>query len=406
MKMLLVEDSPEKAARVVAGLQDEVSEAQWQIDHAADSNSAKRLLRNEYYDLVVLDIAIPLRAPDAADPTGGIKLYQEVLARDIYKRPGHVIGLTALADVYESSGSAFDPEMWSLIFFDGGSEVWLDRLATKVRHVISAERSRAAVTATNVDVAIVVAVPDELDQVKRNGWSWQPHEIAGDATVYFRADFIRQDGTTGKAVLARAPQMGMSAAAILVTKVGLLFKPRTIVMCGICAGDSNQVSLGDLIVANPAWDYGSGKHVGDETEDKFEPAPYQLSLSTRVRGLAERLEADGGALEAIWEAFPGQKPTARPRLHIGPFASGAAVLANRSLFTAIQDQQHRKLLGIDMEAYGVMAAAKELLYPQPEVLVLKSVSDFADSDKGDSVRHYAAHASAGAVTMLCQTLGL
>lgn len=402
MKILLVEDSPAKAKQVITGLQSEISDAEWHVDQAADSTSAKRMLRTQYYDLVILDIAIPLRASEEADSTGGIKLYREVLTRDVYKRPGHVIGLTALADVYEDSASAFDPELWSLIYFDSGSEVWLDRLATKVRHILLAERARRAEIASKFDVAIVVAVPDELDQVKRNGWHWRQHEVDGDATVYFAAEFPRSDGKFGRALLARAPLMGMSAASILTTKVGLLFRPRTLVMCGICAGHSGQVSLGDLIVANPAWDYGSGKHVGDEAADRFEPAPYQIPLSTRVRGLVERFGGDTAALDSIWESFPGPKPTARPRLHIGPFASGAAVLANRSLFSLIQDQQHRKLLGIDMEAYGVMAAGKELLYPQPDVLVLKSVSDFADMNKGDTVRHYAAHSSALAITFLCQ----
>ena len=51
-------------------------------------------------------------------------------------------------------------------------------------------------------------------------------------------------------------------------------------------------------------------------------------------------------------------------------ASGAAVVADKSVFIQIKSQQHRKLLGIDMEAYGVMSSAVELPAPAPECFVL------------------------------------
>lgn len=406
MKILLVEDNAGKAERVIAGLRAEIPEPPWLVEQAESATEAKRLLRSNYYDLVILDIALPLRKPEAPDPTGGIKLYREVLDREVYRRPGHVIGLTGVTDIYESAGAAFGPELWSLIYFDDGSDVWLDRLSGKVRHILSAERAREATSESAFDVALVVAVADELDQVRRNGWAWTKHDVPGDASLYFQADYQRADGRKARAILAKAPLMGMSAASILATKMGYNFRPKTIVMSGICAGDSDQVAMGDLVAANPAWDYGSGKHVGDATTNRFEPAPYQIPLSTRIRGLLERLEIDQAALDQIHGAFGGGKPTGRPALHVGPFASGAAVLANKALFTAIQEQQHRKLLGIDMEAYGVMSAAQELPYPQPECLVLKGVSDFADTEKGDKFRHYAAHASACAVTVLCERYNL
>jgi nucleoside phosphorylase len=65
-------------------------------------------------------------------------------------------------------------------------------------------------------------------------------------------------------------------------------------------------------------------------------------------------------------------------------------------------QQHRKLLGIEMESYGVLAAAEESPRPQPIAFAIKSVCDFADLEKSDSFQHYAAYTSAEVLRRLVE----
>jgi nucleoside phosphorylase len=69
------------------------------------------------------------------------------------------------------------------------------------------------------------------------------------------------------------------------------------------------------------------------------------------------------------------------------------VLADVASVSSIQ-QHSRKLVGIDMEAYGVMYAAYNSFEPAPLAFSIKTVSDYADSSKDDSFREYAAYASA------------
>ncbi|WP_445219608.1 hypothetical protein ACKWRH_05310 [Bradyrhizobium sp. Pa8] len=82
------------------------------------------------------------------------------------------------------------------------------------------------------------------------------------------------------------------------------------------------------------------------------------------------------------------------------------MLADEKIIESLKSQQNRKLLGIDMESYGVMAAGSEVSAPRPEALIIKGVSDFADSAKNDAYRHYAAYASAGILRLLVEHLGL
>lgn len=57
-------------------------------------------------------------------------------------------------------------------------------------------------------------------------------------------------------------------------------------------------------------------------------------------------------------------------------------------------KQNRNLLGIEMEAYGVLYAATHATKPRPKVFVAKSVCDFADEQKNDQYQDYAAYTSA------------
>ena len=89
------------------------------------------------------------------------------------------------------------------------------------------------------------------------------------------------------------------------------------------------------------------------------------------------------------------------RMRIGPIASGAAVLADPEVASSVIDQ-HRKLLGIEMESYGVMLAAQESSLPVPKAFSLKSVSDFGEPDKNDDHHQYACYTSATALKIFVE----
>lgn len=400
LSVLIVDDDPEKAKSVAEGLS-QVNGIESVIT-VGDQISAKRAMKDTAFDLVVLDIALPLRSNEEPQRLGGLDLLNEVINRPVYKRPGHFVGLTAITDVYEQAAARFGNELWSVIFYDRTSDSWLEQLKAKARHIIAAEVAHSDNKDFGHDLCVVTALQDpELAAVLRIDWHWQELSVPTDASIYYKGHFQRVSGKSGSVVAARASGMGMSAAAVLAMKMIMQFRPRCLVICGICAGNKSEVQPGDLIVANPSWDYGSGKHTIRDNAPVFEAAPQPYSLSTRLRGAVERLQAEGKTLNDIREGFQGQKPNAAFRVHIGPLASGASVLANQSLFNQVQ-QQNRKLLGIDMEGYGIMAAASEAPAPQPEAIIMKSVSDFADEHKDDRFRHYAAYTSATALKLLAE----
>lgn len=400
IKILLVEDNQAKLKAVLAGLFEIHGITDDCIHKARDVYEAKSRLKAEHYDLMILDISIPLTSDLDPEPEGGLLLLGEILERDIYNTPREVIGLTAYSEVKLSSDKKFNNELWTVLHYDSASSEWLEQIKRKIKHILEAKKVSEGGQVYSADVCILTALHrPELTAVLDIPWGWEPLNLESDPTEYHFSSFAGKEGRL-TAVAACASRMGMPAAAVLAMKMITTFKPKFLVMTGITAGVDGKVKIGDIIAADPSWDYGSGKRSSGDNGPVFEAAPHQLGLDPLIRGKLNKFSRDAQRLNSIRLGWP-VKTDQLLSLHVGPLASGASVLEDPEITEGIIGQ-HRKLLGVEMEAYGVFAAASDAPYPQPAVVVLKSVCDFANADKNDANQEYASYTSARALQVLAE----
>jgi len=402
IKVLVVEDNQEKLRRVVAAICDVPGCDIRDVDVAHDAVEAKAHFLKSDYDLVILDVALPERADKMPSPDGGMLLLQEVLDREVYKTPREVVGLTAFEDVLDQAAPRFAEDLWQVVLYDPASNSWSELLKRKVRHILLAKRAGKRFD-YGVDLCVITAVHDpELAALLTLPWEWESHEIPGDSTHYRRGKFKR-GGEVKTVVAASAPRMGMPAASALSARMIYNFSPRHLAMVGITAGIRGACELGDVLAADPSWDWGNGKLViRDGGNPVFLPAPHQLGLNSFIRGKLAAMAQDHALWDRIRHDWPAAKPSTTLQLRLGPLASGASVLAAAEQSDSIKSQ-HRKVIGIDMEAYAVFAAGDEAPLPQPKAFVLKGVSDFADDEKNDGVQPYAAYTSVNALRALVES---
>jgi len=405
MKICIIDDDESKREQIAA-IVGEVSSGSARIVEGASVNAARQYLKSTKFDLLIIDIALPNYDREKPELTGGIDFLDEMVRAGRFVTPDHIIGITAHEDIFSSAASCFGGELWSIVKYDPRSLEWQERLQSKIQHILRVKNSIPS-EPSPYDLGIVVALKTpEFDALMDLDWDWSRIDTEGDPGQFYEGRFARRDGSEGRAVVARSASMGMPSAAVVATKVGIRFRPRVLCMTGICAGVRGETHLGDVIVANPTWDYGSGKYSSDEDgKEVFEQSNYHFGLSSRIRGLLEPLEGETECLSDIRKRFPGEKPDTVTRLHVGPFASGAAVIARGEMMQWIKNQ-NRKLIAIDMEAHAIACAAHEMPPPSMEFLVLKGVSDFADEAKGDKERRFAAYASAAVLAHLAERCGL
>ena len=99
----------------------------------------------------------------------------------------------------------------------------------------------------------------------------------------------------------------------------------------------------------------------------------------------------------IKKNYEGEKPSEDLSIiSDGTIACGSAVVANIGIVDTLIKLHARKVTGIDMESYGVFFAC-ENLNSICKPICIKSICDFANSDKSDDYQKYAAYTSANFV---------
>ena len=180
----------------------------------------------------------------------------------------------------------------------------------------------------------------------------------------------------------------MTAAAAIAMKVIYEYRPRYLIMVGIAAGigrnESADKMYGDVLVPDIVWNYSAGKFVNpDEAEISFGNLGF-LPRSTHVTIPTE-------AMFYIRKA--AQSPENQCRVHIGPMACGSTVVANQEILEKQVLTQLDTTVGLDMESYAVVYAAMQATMPKLIPIIVKSVCDFANSEKSDEYQKFAAYTS-------------
>jgi len=219
--------------------------------------------------------------------------------------------------------------------------------------------------------------------------------VPNDSTEYHKGIFKKGDRRVS-VVAAAAPQMGMVASTVLTTKIIHNFRPVYIAMTGIAAGLFGKGNYGDILIADLTFDSGSGKILTDlkSKQAKFEPDYRMIDIDVDLRENLSSCIRTRKYLDDIYNLWGAERPDTVLNAQMGPFGSGAGVVENEQFVEQIRGHA-RKLIGIDMESYGVYYAATNSSRPRPKAVIsIKSISDFANPDKNNAFQKYAAFTSA------------
>lgn len=402
IRILVVDDDGEKSRLIARTFEELSGEVLHEVVYVSDVHEAKRTLSASGFDLLVLDINLPKRRELEAEADGGVELLRWLKAAGKSHRPKYIVGLTAYEASFEIAAKDFQNFIWQIVKFSHEDLAWRGKLKQSL--IVIAEQSSPPYSSDGrtykVDVAVVTALAEpELTAVLTLPAAWKELKVRHDASPY-HVGSLQKKGREVSLVAVAASDKGLSGAAVAATKLIYTFRPRFLCMVGICAGLKKRTQIGDVLVADPVWDWGSGKiKQGKGGREEFHPAQYQLRLNETLRTQVLRLEADKEWREKVHLNFTSRKPKGLFRVRVGPVASGASVLQNSKVVDGVL-AKHKDLLGIEMEIFSMMFAAHVAPMPRPTAVALKSVCDFGDGKKNDKYQRYAAYTSAAALERL------
>lgn len=167
----------------------------------------------------------------------------------------------------------------------------------------------------NVDVLILTAVQDELDAVLSTVEAWRESRDAEGYRLYTR-EFHTEKGHPFTICAAWIGEMGKQSAAIRGKQLLDELRPSCLAMCGVCAGYSKEVSLGDIIVADQIWAVGEGKRVAEAGKpDVFYHAPHIFDLKAQWKMDAAFLAREFDTTDLNAKKPPSQANQMRWILH-------------------------------------------------------------------------------------------
>lgn len=387
MKILVIDDDLLKIREIMKVIIEVDGINESMIDYSVEINVAREKLQNTIYDLLVLDLNMPERLVDDTDKNAGATLVDELIGVMAYKKPAEIVVLSA----YDECENDFVKEGYRNAFimlrYDESSVAWSTKLKAVVeyRMLYSLQMQEHEM----IDVAIISTISVETEAVKKLCTSWSKEFFSDDVNTYYVGTL--SDGEKSKKVVTvQSTDMGMVAAALTTVNLSKHYKPRYIIIVGIAAGVGEH-EFGDILIPREVWNYSSGKYCGKDNDLIFKPDPKVIQLDARILELIRQDYSE--VLLKIKKMWP-KKMSGDINICDSPMACGTAVVANKKLVEDHIIAHFRKSGGLDMEAYGVFFAARSMCDSRPIAICIKSVSDFADDNKGDGYQPYAAYTSA------------
>lgn len=228
-----------------------------------------------------------------------------------------------------------------------------------------------------IKVLIIAAMYEELEPFLALLDGYSLKKLPNKEEYYYKK--TNNFGKEVELFCAVHPDYSKVSCACHTSRMMSAFNADIAIMIGICAGDKSKVNLGDMIVSRKLIDYETGK-----IEDgNFYPEIKSYEVKNELKQFIDRFIAD--------DSFKIVNNEIIYKAHFATIATGTRVVEQETIFEDLK-RFDRKILGLDMEAYAFAEAVKGL-NENSYILAIKSVCDFANSNKNDGSHAIAAENS-------------
>lgn len=396
-----MDDTPGKTAKIRSVLRERCMVDEEGIDEACSINSGRRMLKANAYDLLILDLVMPVNDGEELGAEGNSENFIDELSRvGRLHKPVYIIALTQYQEKMELHRQEYEKKLWKLIHYDLRQTDWEEVLQEAVDTIVATKEQlvRSLADERRYDVGVLCALPEEFEQLKLAfGTDWSPVQTDGLPYTLYATHLRTEYGHTAKVIACCNHQPGMQTAAITASFLLSRYDLGTLFMTGICAGfKKKDVHYGDLFIADSEYDYGSGKLVRNgDNEQEVMPEPRQIPCSYEALGkiysfiaedmVASRLFAELKRMDLLADDM------SVPNIHVGPGACGSYVVGDEAFMQRLVKDDNRNLQGLDMEGYGLYLAGHML---KKNCVLVKGIADFGSSEKDDSHHKVCSYASA------------
>lgn len=257
---------------------------------------------------------------------------------------------------------------------------------------------------SEINIGVITALQSELDALIKLATI---HEKIVYSRTYHKLKFVTPTKTF-YVIGHTLDQMGIAAMAVASMELINIFSLKYLALLGIAAGsDSKSQNLGDILVPTAVYNYESGKYYEVERfygilpnkvvfNSDFKSYDIDTDIIQKIRACATPEILD--LLQKTWSI----KQKNKLKIHFGNFACGSAVIASEIKIKEIEKSITRKYIGLDMETFAAAAISRIKIRQEPKLFIIKSITDFADKQKSDSLHDYASFTASMFFLAVCE----
>ncbi len=404
IKVLIMDDTPEKLEKIKSVLKERCLLKEEDITTAESINGGRKLLSENIYDLLILDLVMPVAEGEEVREEGQSETFINEMSRiSRLNKPIYIIALTQYEQKIEEQRKTFAKKLWKLIHYDLKERDWEDILQDAVDSIIVTKKQLLEAINKNstYDIGILCALGEEFEQMKKAiSTCWTPLTETNAPFDLCTSQIRTEFGHTIRIIGCCCNVAGMQSTSVVASYLYSRFSVSLIIMTGFCAGFKvNGINYGDLFIAESEYDYGSGKLMKKEDEEqKVKPEPRQIpcsySLLTKLRSFIREEDMKTKLYAELKKENLLMEEMGVPEIFVSPGACGSYVVGDEVFMNKLLDESNRKLRGLDMEGYGLYMAGHML---NKEFVLIKGIADYADSSKGDKFHRTCSYGSAWVV---------
>ena len=381
IKILIMDDDMNKVIRIKSVLTGMCMVNADNIEVARSLNSGRQKLSKNFYDLLILDLVLPVDDDDPIEPGKSEDFINELYRIGRFKKPIYVIGLSQYEEKVVANTEKYENKLWKLIHYDLQKDDWEQILQNAVEAIVSTkEQLLTSIQNKNqYDVGVICALSEEFEQMKNaSGLEWRKVTVEGISNDFFAADLRTELGHTLKIIAGRNNMPGMQAASVMASCMFSLFNIESLFMTGICAGfkkgENDPVDFGDIFIAESEYDYGSGKLCESKDGIFFKKNPKMLECDFDLKGKINTFMEEKHPENLILRALDAKNLNLMnkiPSIHFKTGACGSYVVADKGFMNNLL-AENQKLRGLDMEGYGLYLAGHML---NKNCVLVKGIAD-------------------------------
>ena len=193
INILIMDDGAEKVSRIKSVLTGMCMVPIENVDVARSLNSGRRKLAEKFYDLLILDLVLPVNDDEEIEPNKSEGFIDELYRIGRLKRPTYVIGLSQYEERVSANYHLFDSKLWKLIHYNLRVADWEQTLQNAVESILTTKEQllNSVKNQNKYDVGIICALSEEFEQMKiASGLNWKKVNVEGFSNDFFASRML------------------------------------------------------------------------------------------------------------------------------------------------------------------------------------------------------------------------